>query len=309
LNLKKIKMEKKSKNKFAINAYDKTVGIVNTKDTELHDEPIPGFYKTVVKHSMMSASIHIQQTEVNIPKSAHATTKHILDVDEVLHFLGDDSRRIHNAMGIPAKYGIILYGKQGTGKTTAMLACASKFVEQYGAIAIIVDSKDDINAAYGFIHQCQSIKKDQMFVLVHDECEHVMKDFESTMKARLDGADTPNNLIYIGTTNYIDKIPKTILDRPSRIKKSVDCSELNEQEDIVFNIFKEMNASLEKKDKLDREELIKLCPENKGKTIDELKHIFLQVTLERKFQMKEDTKKVTKRTKKKEKVEEPAEME
>ena len=260
---------------FTINNETKEVGLVNMKDFTPYESPVPGFYRITLFHSLMGTRVEIKQRDIAVPASAMSTVKTILDIQEIEHLFGERSLAIHKAMNIPAKVGYLLHGKQGAGKTTTMLAVANFLIEKFGAIAFQVNGADGVEVAYDFIDKCRKLNPNQMALVLFDECEDDMENREDKMKQLLDSDITPSNFVFLASTNYIEDIPETIKDRPSRFKHVIDCSDLNGEEDQVYQIFKAMNVDLPENLKLSDSQIKSLTPKYTHKTIDELKHAFV----------------------------------
>jgi energy-coupling factor transporter ATP-binding protein EcfA2 len=266
---------KKNSNFFTVNKESQEVGIINMREFTNYESPVPGFYDIKLVPIMMGTKVVITKKEIQIPASAMTTVSTILNIEEINQLFGTKSLAVHSAMNIPAKVGYLLHGKQGSGKTTTMLAVADFLVKNYGAIAFFADDSSEVDVAYDFISRCRKLNPNQMAIVVMDECEDAMSDYEDKMKKLLDSNETPSNFVFLASTNYIEDIPDTIKDRPSRFKYVTDCSNLNGEEDQVYQIFKAMNMDLPADLKLTDSQLKTLTPRYVNKTIDELKHAFV----------------------------------
>lgn len=256
-----------------------TVGAhVPTKE-EYHAKPVPGMYKVVEHIGMFSSFYTFDKFEVALPNTAAKTSDLIMDTKEIDELFSEDSLRIHKAMGTPAKIGFLLHGPQGTGKSTAMYSIAEQLVKNYGAVVLQCDDQNDLRAALKHIENLRKLEPTLLVVAIMDECEGPMERYEKEMKLLLDSKDTPSNFIFIGATNYIELIPATIKQRPSRIKHLFDCKAINEDEIIVFTILTDMNKELAESDQLSGTEVKKITKQAVGKTIDEIKHLFLGVAI------------------------------
>lgn len=249
---------------------------------EVHKKPVPGLYKAV-KHRSLFGDITwtFDKFTVELPNTAQKTSELVMDTKEIDRLFSPNSLRIHKAMGNAAKMGFLLHGPQGTGKSTAMYSVAMELVKNYNATVIEVDDDSDIRASYKHIANLRKLEPTMMAVVLMDECEDPMKYNEKDMKLLLDSKDTPSNFIFIGATNYIEEIPSTIKDRPSRIKHLFDCKSINEDEIIVFSILMDMNKELEPGDQLSEGAIKEVTKKAVGKTIDEIKHLFLGAAITR----------------------------
>jgi Cdc6-like AAA superfamily ATPase len=276
--MSKKKKAKKENLKFIVNLNNQRV-VVGEKPPkprlEFLDTPKAGFYKTIVIQTLFGHYCEFEEFKVDLPATAEKSSKLILDTDEINQLFSESSLRIHKAMGNPAKIGFLLHGKQGTGKTTAMYAVCQTLIDTYGATIIEANNVRELQGAYKHIKQLRLMQPDLMVAIVMDECEEAMKQEESSMKLLLDSKDTPSNFIFIGATNYLEKIPLSIRDRPSRITHSIDCSKLNNEEEIVYVLLNDMNKKLNPLDMLPDKVIKEMTRAGLGQTIDQLKHLFL----------------------------------
>lgn len=180
-------------------------------------------------------------------------------------FLNNDNKKLIESLGYKHKLGLILYGKQGTGKTVVTSQIADKIIDE-GGIAINIDT-GNLNAIPTLLSFLKDLRKvhDQKMLFIFDEGETLLEKLENEFKNFLDGYDSIDNSISIFTTNYFDKIPKAIYERPSRIKFCIELKGLSDQK-IIENIT--APALGRKLTELEIKELM-------GCTIDEIKEFII----------------------------------
>lgn len=135
--------------------------------------------------------------------------------------------------GLIHKTGILVYGKAGTGKSTLAKALASEL--DYDLVSIDTSTFDDIN----LIELTNAINNDNIkIVLFIDEIDAIFKSREDTettddQKVRvtkllsfLDGVNSPNNCIFVATTNYYDRLDSAIT-RKGRFDKVIELTDIN----------------------------------------------------------------------------------
>lgn len=266
-----------SKKQFGINKENGKVGTFSHGDFDIFDEPCNGFYKIISESKGFSTAYYFKKKEIQIPKSADISIKHILDLNEVMNKFSDIAVKINNCFNIPTKEGVLLHGIQGSGKTTTLLALSNLFASKFDSCMIIlITGFGDLSAALGMIND--SIKNDfpeTRFVFVMDECEDMFDDYEDDIKAILDGVNTVPNSLFLAATNYIDKIPDSIKNRPSRFGYVRDVSRL-QHEDVILSILQVLNNDLTDDLKLEDDMIRSFVPQLKGTTFDELKRYFTQ---------------------------------
>lgn len=262
--------------KFLTFTDSKDVTMVDMDTQIYHDQVLPGFYSVKQDSLPFSTKRSLQTQSVKIPASALATSGMLVDLKAIGEKFGEKRIRVNKSLGINNQAGVLLHGIQGSGKSTTMNAIASHFIEKDGAVAIITQDYGDIMFAISFIEEARKIN-DFLAIIIIDECEDIFSDYEDDVKQLLDGNKSINNVVYLASTNYIEEIPDTIKGRPSRFDAVIDCSTLTE-EDVIFFILKEMNSTLEEQDQLSEDEIrTELTPKCVNKTLDDLKHIFINV--------------------------------
>lgn len=181
-----------------------------------------------------------------------------------------------NTLGYNHKLGILLYGKQGTGKTSMFKKYFNHAVVNYNSIVFNITADGQVSMLWNFIKQIREIQSNPIVVFI-DEFEQFLtekNDHERTFKTLLDGSDSIDNCLFMLTTNYIDKIPKTIKDRPSRIKYSIEVEGIQSEiliEKFLKQSFDKVGLEVDFKNDISK---------MKGWTIDELKQWVLDKVMD-----------------------------
>ena len=118
-------------------------------------------------------------------------------------------------MGIPYKRNYLFEGVPGTGKTSLILALASKYNMNVGIISLNKELDD-----YTFMKSISNIPKNTLLVLedidgLFDEDKQNSLTFSGVLNT-LDGLGRQDKLIIIMTTNHLNKLNKS-LKRAGRI--------------------------------------------------------------------------------------------
>ena len=149
--------------------------------------------------------------------------------------------------GLTHKTGILVYGKAGTGKSTLARALASEL--NYNLISIDTSTFDNIN----LIELTNAINNDNMKAIIFiDEIDAIFKsrdddDATDDQKVRvtkllsfLDGVNSPNNCIFLATTNYYNKLDAAIK-RKGRFDKLIELTDINKE--TAFRMCKSFGLS------------------------------------------------------------------
>lgn len=129
-----------------------------------------------------------------------------------------DNEEIYKSRGLIYKTGILLYGTQGTGKSSMASAIANYL--HCGLISVDCTTFDNLNIA----ELTESINADDdRYVILLDEIDTIFgkRDDDETddkKNARisklltfLDSPNSPTNVIFVATTNYYDRLDAAVL--------------------------------------------------------------------------------------------------
>lgn len=150
-------------------------------------------------------------------------------------------------------------------------------VSEKNAIVFNITATNNVKVWWELIANIRKIQNNPIIIFL-DEFDEFFNEnrnsYETEFKRILDGTDSIDNSLFFMTTNYINKIPKTIKDRPSRIKYAIEVRGIEDEKLIT----KFLNQSLAKVDmKYDfSNEISKM----KGWTIDELKQWVLDKVMD-----------------------------
>lgn len=163
-----------------------------------------------------------------------------------------------------------------TGKTSTLNYIADKMIEHHNAIVFTCNNGDTLTGAISLGQMIREVQ-DNPILFIADEFERYAERNESEMKNFLDGNDSIENSLFMAATNYIDKVPDTLKDRPSRFRvveevKGIEDKKVMRQ--VLHSISEKIQPNL-----FTEEELNTIVEDLDSSTIDQLKHICLdQVT-------------------------------
>lgn len=181
-------------------------------------------------------------------------------------FFDADIKKKVSLLGYNHKFGILLYGKQGTGKTSMFKKYFNDAVSEHKAIVFDIKYSDNVSVWWNFVQDIRRVQKNPIIIFL-DEFEEYIDHHsdEGKFKKILDGTDSIDNCMFFMTTNYIDKIPETIKDRPSRIKYKIEVQGIQDEKIITQFLkisFEKVGLEIDFKNDVSK---------MKGWTIDELK--------------------------------------
>jgi ATP-dependent 26S proteasome regulatory subunit len=221
----------------------------------------PGIYSIGVTQegSLFFASVSAMTDDlIELPEFVSRTV-----INQVNKFWSDGTRARYHKYGMVYKRGIMLHGKQGTGKTATVARIMEDHVDK-GGIAFFCPATDLLRKAAAAIRE---IEGDKQFLVIYEELDKLLSYDEGGFLSLLDGEDQIENVVYIATTNYLHSIPPRIKNRPSRFAAIIEVGLPNDETRKAF-----LTAKV--KEDMDIELWVKAT---EGMSIDQLKDLIISV--------------------------------
>jgi predicted AAA+ superfamily ATPase len=164
------------------------------------------------------------------------------EIDKITKFLDKfkDNEEFYREKHIKYKTGILLHGKPGTGKTSLSNAIANYY--DRSILNIDISTFDRLDLPY--ITQAINSDTQKYVVLLEDidtlflnrKKENLDKEENSIVNRLLqflDSNSSPDNVIFIATTNHLDRLDEALL-RHGRFDLKVEVDEIREDEVYRF---------------------------------------------------------------------------
>lgn len=277
---------------------EELIDFYEKKEEDLRSVLKPGYYSVAIIETMFGEQhlFQVEKTPVYPDNTFKLTNNYFKDLDYIKSFTTDIAKEIHKDLKVKYKLGILLSGKQGTGKTTVCYDLAQYFIDAKDAIVISIDDTNEFRISENLIGKYhREVNPDQMFIRIFDECEYYLQNNEGVMKNLLDSRKSQENVITFFTTNYADRIPEAIKNRKSRIKFHYEIDGITD-EILIFELMSDLNHSVSNEDRqlseTELKDLVKiLLEECKNPTLDEIKNSFTDAILD--INMIRETSKVS----------------
>lgn len=144
---------------------------------------------------------------IHLPDSASDSV-----IDEINRFAELKSEFL--ARNLVYKRGIFLWGPPGSGKTSTVSQIVDIIINKMGGIAFMVE---DPNVAGECLKLIRRIEPERQIVAIFEDMDALIERYgEAKYLSILDGENQVDNIVFVATTNYPEKIDKRFINRPSR---------------------------------------------------------------------------------------------
>jgi hypothetical protein len=116
--------------------------------------------------------------------------------------------------GFLHKRGFLLWGPPGSGKTSTLQLLIKKLIEnQQGAVLLLENPRE----AAACLQMARGIEPNRPMIAILEDMDALISKFgENEYLSLLDGEAQVDNIVFLGTTNYPERLDPRFVDRPSR---------------------------------------------------------------------------------------------
>lgn len=186
-------------------------------------------------------------------------------IEEVNKFWTPSVKTRYDRYGMVYKRGVLLHGKQGTGKSSIIAQLMEAEVAE-GGIIFFCPTPHNLNEGVQIIREIQGSKR---VLVIFEELEKLLQAYEGEFLSLLDGELQIDNVVYVATTNYLNEIPPRIKNRPSRFATVIEIPVPDADTRRCF-----ITSKVPKDDNIDVELWVKAT---EGLTIDHIKDLIISV--------------------------------
>lgn len=135
-------------------------------------------------------------------------------IDEIRNFW--TKKEIFKTHNMLFKRGICLWGPPGSGKSCTVQFVMKDVIDKGGIVFKFANPELFIRGLRIF----RQVQPDTPVVVLMEDIDSILEMYnESQCLNVLDGIDSPENVVFLATTNYPEKLGARIINRPSRFDK------------------------------------------------------------------------------------------
>jgi transitional endoplasmic reticulum ATPase len=134
-----------------------------------------------------------------------------------------DNQSLYEGFAVPWKRGVILHGVPGNGKTVSIKALMSALYAREDAIPSLYVKSFETNCQtmqYAIRQIFQMARSQAPCLLIFEDLDSLVNDdIRSYFLNEVDGLESNDGILMIGSTNHLDKLDPAIAKRPSRFDR------------------------------------------------------------------------------------------
>lgn len=133
-------------------------------------------------------------------------------IDEITQFT--TLRPAFQQRGLLYKRGVLLWGPPGSGKTSTLHLLMRLIVDRLKGMALLVDNPHIAGEALQLVRR---IEPDRQVIAIMEDIDGLIANYGvEHYLSLLDGESQVDNIVFVATTNYPERLDRRFVDRPSR---------------------------------------------------------------------------------------------
>jgi AAA+ superfamily predicted ATPase len=179
----------------------------------------PGFYE--IRWNSEFQTDCLIKKEINVDELYYLPSNEITDIVRDIENFWESVSKFKEYRFVH-KRGILLWGEPGCGKSAIIQLCTKHLINELGGIVINVSSVDELEKFNKIIDQIRTIEPHRPIITILEDVDSLAgeeKYATSLLLNLLDGIKQTENIVYIATTNYPEKLEDRITNRPSRFDR------------------------------------------------------------------------------------------
>ncbi len=177
--------------------------------TQTYDALPAGLYRCAISHQVGPVLNRVNIETDNLLMLPDDASASIIREFEQFWTLESEFRQ----RGFLMKRGFLLWGPPGSGKTSALALMVKRLISNDGIVLFI----EEPSAAAQCLQMARQIEPKRPMIAIMEDMDSLVERFgESQYLALLDGEAQVDNIVFVASTNYPERLDRRFVDRPSR---------------------------------------------------------------------------------------------
>ncbi len=179
--------------------------------------------------------------------------------------------------------GILMWGPQGSGKSMTINLIAKEVIERYNGLVLLMPNPV---LTMNCLRLLRTIEPNRLIVGILEEIDEIIRrNGEADLLSLLDGQHNTDKIVYLATTNYPDRLPPRLVNRPGRFEiEKIDMPNAAARECYIRGV---LPADL-----LNDNDLEKWVKDTEGMSIDHVHELIITMFCLEDFQYEETIKRL-----------------
>lgn len=182
---------------------------------------VPGCYDIITDHNGCPVALPSLPPSGLLLELPEMRSDHVLTLVETFWDSEGDYKDGNEFIRGGAAYrcGIMLYGAPGTGKSCTIKIVSKRLIERGGTVFY---AERHPNTVSSFLSDFSRIEHNRKSVVILEDFDSLIEEYgEASYLQMLDSSKTIDNVLFIATTNYPEKLDARIYNRPGRFSHIV----------------------------------------------------------------------------------------
>lgn len=193
-------------------------GLINTdsfKALSFTKDTMPSGVYTITRDNSDGQPLFIRKDVVADAASSLSGSFAQDMIDEISAFWG--KTHTFKQHGFLHRRGYMLYGPQGTGKSSIVHQVTANLIAKHNGVVFICANPIFFSAGLKTFRQ---VEPDRPVICVFEDIDAIIKSYgEDELLSILDGGNQIDHVVNIATTNYPESLDKRIISRPRRFDR------------------------------------------------------------------------------------------
>lgn len=183
-------------------------------------------------------------------------------------------KEVYKQFKLMHKRGVLLFGDPGCGKSGILQLCMKHIIDDLSGLVINLKDEETVRGYIETVPKLRQIEPSRPIIVIIEDIDAVGGEnnfITSQLLNMLDGIKQIENVVYIATTNYPEKLAERFTNRPSRFDRRFYIAPPSSEVRLSY-----LNNKLPNNTEYDFKKWVK---DTEGLSLSHLKELFISVVV------------------------------